>query len=152
MKTLHHVMGLGLLALAVPVAAAEHGAQMVDEAWVKAMKANDLEAAVALYAPDAVAYFPDGDFKGKDAIRKSWTDFLATFTVKDCTSQGSYETIGDTSLGHGYWTLTVVPKAGGEPIPMKGRASVITKKIGGKWLYVVDHASVPLPPSPAPTK
>jgi ketosteroid isomerase-like protein len=40
----------------------------------------------------------------------------------------------------------VVPKAGGDPIPMKGRASVVTKKIGGKWLYLVDHASVPLPP------
>jgi len=29
---------------------------------------------------------------------------------------------------------------------MKGRATVVVKKIGGKWQYVVDHASVPLPP------
>jgi uncharacterized protein (TIGR02246 family) len=142
-------MALACAALAAPAAAGEHGAQIVDQAWVKAMKANDLEATLALYAQDAVAYFPDGDFKGKDAIRKSWTDFLAQFTVKDCTSTGSYETLGDTSLGHGYWTLTVVPKGGGEPVPMKGRASVVTRKIGGKWLYVVDHASVPLPPTPA---
>jgi uncharacterized protein (TIGR02246 family) len=146
MKAMCKVLGLGLLAVAVPVAAAEHGAEQVDQAWVKAIKAQDVEAVMALYAPDAVAYFPDGDFKGKQAIRKSWTDFLATFTVKDATSTGSYETIGDTSLGHGHWTLTVVPKAGGDAIPMKGRASVVTKKIGGKWLYVVDHASVPLPP------
>ena len=148
MNVLRRVMGLGLLAAAVPVVAGEHGAQMVDQAWARAMKANDLEAVVALYAPDAVAYFPDGEFKGKEAVRKSWTDFFATFTIKDATSEGTYETTGDTSIGWGSWSLTVVPKAGGEPIPMKGRASVVVKKIGGKWLYVVDHASVPLPPPP----
>jgi ketosteroid isomerase-like protein len=142
-------MGLGLLAVAVPAGAAEHGAQIADQAWVKAMKANDLEATMALYAPDAVAYFPDGDFKGKQAIRKSWTDFLGMFTVKDATSEGTYETTGDTSLGWGSWSLTVVPKAGGEPILMKGRATVVVKKVGGKWLYLVDHASVPLPPPPS---
>jgi uncharacterized protein (TIGR02246 family) len=148
MNVLRKVMGLGLLAVAVPAVAGEQGAQTVDQAWAKAMKANDLEAVVALYAPDAVAYFPDGEFKGKEAIRKSWTDFFATFTIKDATSEGTYETTGDMSVGWGSWSLTVLPKAGGEPIPMKGRASVVVKKIGGKWLYVVDHASVPLPPPP----
>jgi len=39
--------------------------------------------------------------------------------------------------------VTAVPKAGGAAVVMKGRATV---KIGGKWLYVVDHASVPVPP------
>ena len=149
MKLLRTAMSLALLAVAVPVVAGEHAAQLVDQAWVKAMKANDLEATMALYAPDAVAYFPDGDFKGKQAIRKSWTDFLAMFTVKDATSEGTYETTGDTSLGWGFWSLTVVPKGGGEPIAMKGRATVVVRKIGGKWLYVVDHASVPLPPPPS---
>jgi uncharacterized protein (TIGR02246 family) len=151
MNVARKAMCLGLLAVAVPVVAAEHGAQLVDQAWVKAMKANDLEATMALYAPDAVAYFPDGDFKGKPAIRKSWTDFLAMFTVKDATSEGTYETAGDTSLGWGYWSLTVIPKGGGDPIPMKGRATVVVKKVGGKWQYIVDHASVPLPP-PSPSK
>ena len=74
---------------------------------------------------------------------------LAAFTVKDATSEGTYETTGDTSLGWGYWSLTVVPKGGGDPIPMKGRATVVVKKVGGKWQYIVDHASVPLPPPPA---
>jgi uncharacterized protein (TIGR02246 family) len=149
MKSLRMAMSLAVLVMAVPVMAAEHAAQVVDQAWVKAIKANDLEAIMALYAPDAVAYFPDGDYKGKPAIRKSWTDFLAAFTVKDATSEGTYDTTGDTSLGWGYWSMTVVPKGGGEPIAMKGRATVIVKKIGGKWLYVVDHASVPLPPPPS---
>jgi uncharacterized protein (TIGR02246 family) len=149
MNLLRRAMGIGLVALAAPVGAAEHGAQIVDQAWVKAMKANDLEATMALYAPEAVAYFPDGDFKGKPAIRKSFTDFLATFAVKDAAVEGTYETTGDTSLGWGYWSLTVVPKSGGDPIAMKGRATIVVKKVGGKWLYLVDHASVPLPTAPA---
>lgn len=148
MKVLSSALGLGLLVAAAPVMAAEHGAQQVDQAWVKAANANDVEATVSLYAPDAVAYFPDGEFKGKDAIRKSWTDFYGTFTVKDVKVESTYETTGDTSLGWGYWSLTAVPKKGGDPILMKGRATVVTKKIGGKWVYVVDHASVPLPPPP----
>ena len=149
MKRLRMAMSLAVLAMAVPVTAAEHAAQLTDQAWTKAMKANDLDAIMALYAPDAVAYFPDGDFKGKEAIRKSWTDFLAMFTVKDATSEGTYETTGNTSLGWGYWSITVVPKGGSEPMVLKGRATVVVKRIGGKWLYVVDHASVPMPPPPS---
>ena len=122
MKLLRTAMSLALLAVAVPVVVGEHAAQLVDQAWVKAMKANDLEATMALYAPDAVAYFPDGDFKGKQAIRKSWTDFLAMFTVKDATSEGTYETTGDTSLGWGFWSLTVVPKGGGRSRPDRSRS------------------------------
>jgi hypothetical protein len=32
---------------------------------------------------------------------------------------------------------------------MEGRYTAVGKKIGGKWYYVADHASAPLPP-PAP--
>ncbi len=150
MNVLRQAMCLGLLGVAVPAMAGEHGAQIVDQAWAKAANANDLAATVALYAPDAVAYFPDGNFTGKEAIRKSWTDFYGMFTVKDVRVDATYETTGDTSVGWGTWSFTAVPKAGGQPIPMNGRATVVAKKIDGKWLYVVDHASVvlPLPPPP----
>ena len=49
----------------------------------------------------------------------------------------------------GHLDVAVVPKAGGEPIPMKGRATVVVKKIGGKWLHVVDHlgSAATAPPS-----
>lgn len=148
MNTLGKVVGLGLLGLAVPAMAQEHGAQIVDQAWAEAMKANDLEAIVALYAPDAVAYFPDGDLQGIEAIRSYWAGFLAAFTVEDATNEGAYETLGDTSLGYGHWSMTAIPKAGGEPLQMQGRATVVVKKVGGRWQYQVDHASVPLAPPP----
>ena len=33
---------------------------------------------------------------------------------------------------------------------MSVRVTAVARKIGGKWLYVIDHASVPMPPPPPP--
>ena len=35
---------------------------------------------------------------------------------------------------------------------MKGRFTAMAKRIGGKWLYVADHASADPPPPAAPAK
>ena len=105
---------------------------------------------MALYAPNAVMYPPDAmEAKGKDAIRAIYKGFLDTMTIRDAKlTDTHYETHGDTGLAYGHWMLTVVPKTGGDPVQMEGRFSSVAKKIGGKWLYVVDHASAPLPPPP----
>jgi hypothetical protein len=42
----------------------------------------------------------------------------------------------------------MTPKAGGAPQTMTVRVTTGVKKINGKWLYVVDHASVPAGPPP----
>ena len=44
---------LAVLLAAFPALAVEHGAKIVDDAWLRAANANDLEAIVALYAPNA---------------------------------------------------------------------------------------------------
>jgi hypothetical protein len=33
---------------------------------------------------------------------------------------------------------------------MEGRYTSVAVRKNGKWMYVVDHASVPMPPPPAP--
>jgi uncharacterized protein (TIGR02246 family) len=138
------------LLLAMPVPAADLGPEAVDQAWLRAVKANDLEGLVACYAPDAVMYPPDVLIaQGRDAIRENYKNLLATMTVRDATlSDTHYETHGDTGIARGQFTLTLAPKAGGDPITMKGRFVEVCRKIGGKWLYVIDHASVPMPPPP----
>ena len=131
--------------------AAEPGLASVDQAWLTAVQANDVDAIAALYAPDALMYPPDTmEAKGRDAIREDYKGLLSTMTVREAKIIPShYETHGDTSFGWGRWTLTLVPKAGGAPVEMEGRYTAVAKKIGGKWLYVADHASAPLPPPPA---
>jgi len=134
---------------AAPVLAEDHGVEHLDQAWVQAVRANDLEAVMALYASDAVLYPPDVmSAEGSDAIREGWKQFLDAFEVQDAEYHGTYETQGNLSAGWGTWKLVVVPKAGGEPMTMEGRATAVAKKIGGEWKYIADHASVPLPPPP----
>jgi uncharacterized protein (TIGR02246 family) len=127
------------------------GAQAVDEAWRKAITANDLEGIMAVYAADAVMWLPDApEAKGRDAIRKSYAALLAANTVTGVTFANThYQTSGDLSVGWGEFTLSLSPKAGGDPVTMSGRFSVIARNEKGTWVYFVDHASAhPAPPKP----
>ena len=143
-----------ILALLVTSAAsatatkAPSGAQSVDEAWRKAITANDLDALMQVYSKDAVMWLPGApEAKGTEAIRKSYADLLAANTVTGANfSNTHYETSGNLSVGWGDFALNLSPKAGGSPVSLSGRFSVIARKENGKWSYVVDHASA----SPAP--
>jgi uncharacterized protein (TIGR02246 family) len=132
---------------------AQDGAKSVDDAWVKAAQAGDVEALVALYAPDAVLYPPDAmEARGTAAIRASYTGMLSDSTVSNASIDAVYQTVGDLSTGFGTATLTMTPKAGGAPQTMTVRVTAVVKKIDGKWLYLADHASVPAGPPPAAAK
>ena len=145
------VVGLGALAGSAS-AAPPTGVQLVDAAWTKAMKANDVEAVSKLYARDAIAWFPnDAAAKGDAAIKALYVDMLGKNTVKDASlSNARYETIGTRSVGWGTFSLTLQPKSGGAPVTMTGRYTVIGEKRNGAWVYVVDHASAD--PAPGPGK
>ena len=127
----------------VAAAAAPVGAQAVDEAWRKAITANNLDAVVAVYAEDAVMWLPDApEAKGREAIRKAYAALLAANTVTGATFANThYQTSGDLSVGWGDFTLTMSPKSGGDPVTLSGRFSVIAKNERGTWVYIVDHAS-----------
>ena len=54
----------------LPCRAEETGAQSLDSSWIKAMRANDLEAVLKTYAPDAVVWLPQmKEARGENAIR-----------------------------------------------------------------------------------
>jgi len=115
------------------------------------VKAGNVDAVVALYAPDAVLYPPDAlEARGTAAIRASYTEMLGAMTINEATIDSQYQTSGDFSVGFGKATLTMTPKGGGSPQIVSVRVTAVARKIGGKWLYVVDHASAPMPPTPPP--
>ena len=140
------------LAVCAPAIAADHGIKTVDDAWLKATNANDLEGIVACYADNAVMYPPDGmEAKGKEAIRENYRALLEAFTIREARFlSATHETRGDISTGWGRFRLVLVPKAGGEPMTMEGRFTAVAQRKGNRWSYIVDHASVPLPP-PSPS-
>jgi uncharacterized protein (TIGR02246 family) len=152
-KWLVPVLFVAAIAAGARLTAAQHPLQTLDEAWMKAAKAGDVEAITALYAPDAVVYPPDAmEVRGTDAIRKAWQELFGAYTITDMKLDAVYETAGNISIGWGRWSMMVTPKAGGAPEKWEGRATSVAKKINGKWLYVNDHASMPMPPPPGATK
>ena len=138
--------------LPVAALAADDGAKATDAAWMKAMKANDIEAVLACYAPEAVMWFPNApEARGSKAIRDIYAGYFDAYTVSTVMiANSAYETSGDLSAGWGSFLLTLQPKKGGDPVVMKGRFTDVAKRVGGKWLYVADHASATPPPAPPP--
>jgi len=140
-------------AAAMPVAAADSTADFPDSvgaAWVKAVKANDLEGVVKLYATDAVAWFPDEtQHNGGAAIRESYKALFEAFIVVDAALSNSHH-IGDAvhRTNWGNFSLTLKQKSDGKTVPMAGRYTDVQEKRNGRWVYVVDHASA----EPAPAK
>jgi ketosteroid isomerase-like protein len=140
-----------VLGFAAAAALADDGAKSVDAAWLKAMKANDVNALVACYAPDAVMWFPDApEARGEKAIRAAYTGFLGANTVVDAAlTDAVYNTSGDISTSWGHFTMTLKPKAGGDNVVLKGRFMSVSKKTSGQWKYVADIASNEPAPSAA---
>ncbi len=124
--------------------------ESADAMWTKAMKANDLDAVVACYAPDAVMWFPDEpEARGTEAIRAVYARYFGEYTVSDAALLNtSYQTAGDYSSSWGNYAFTLKPRKGGDPVVLRGRYVVAEKRIGGKWLLMADHASA----TPAPVK
>ena len=125
-------------------------ADSVGAAWVKAVKANDLDAVAKLYADDAVAWFPDeAQHNGNAEIRASYKTLFDTFTVVDASLTNSHH-VGDAKhrSNWGNFTLTLKQKSDGATIPMTGRYTDVQEKRDGRWVYVADHASA----DPAPKK
>ena len=148
---------IGLLAVlgvfsALPALAADKGAAAVDAAWVKGMKANDIEAVMKCYAPDATAWLPDAPAaRGEKAIRSAYEGLLSANTVKDAELSDVHEkSARGGAVRWGKFSLTLAPKAGGDPVVVNGRFSEVLERRKGRWVYVLDHASAePSPPAAA---
>ena len=52
---------------------------------------------------------------------------------------------GDTAIAWGLFTIMAEPAEGGDAVEMKGRYMDIARNMYGTWLYVADHASLPIP-------
>jgi ketosteroid isomerase-like protein len=145
-------MGGVLFMSANSVFAAGSGVSAADAAWIKAMKAGDVAAVTGCYASDALVWVTGATLaKGTKEIRAGYEGYFAAYTVKDAvvTEMGS-ETVGNKSVGWGSYNLTLLPKAGGAAVNETGRYTEVAKRVGGKWVYTVDHASDdPAPSAPA---
>ncbi len=115
-----------------------------------ALRANDVDGLAACYTADSTNFAVDSMAGvGPDAVRESWAGFFAAFKVLSATLSDRHSEIsGDLAAAWGLFHLTVEPAEGGEPMEMHGRYMDVAKNFDGTWLYVADHASMPIPPPP----
>ena len=126
---------------------ANDSATALQEAFVRALEENNAQGLADCYASDAVNFPVDALIgHGPDSVKASWEGFFATYKILDATlSDDHLETLGNTAIAWGLFTLRVEPVGGGEAIEMKGRYMDVARNLADGWRYVADHASMPLP-------
>ncbi len=121
--------------------------QALQEAFMDALRANDVQGLADCYTSDAVN-FPVSSLvgTGPQSVLEAWGGFFAAYRVVDAKLSAEHlEVHGDTAIAWGLFTIMAEPAAGGDVVEMKGRYMDIARNIEGNWLYVADHASIPLP-------
>jgi len=136
---------------AAPAVSAQDFPDSVGAAWIKAVKAGDLDAVVGLYAADAIAWFPDeAEHRGAAAIRASYKALLDTYSVVEATLSDAHH-FGDDRhrTNWGNFSLSLKQKSDGKVTTIKGRYTDVQEKRDGRWVYINDHASAePAPAAP----
>lgn len=128
-------------------------AKALDEAFVAAFNVGDAEAFAATYwqSPNVVSYPPDVmEVRGADAVTAAAHEMVAAMAGSKLElTEMNYLVADEYVIGWGTWRMTS-PGPEGEPVAMEGRYTDVKAKRDGKWVYILDHASVPLPPPPPP--
>jgi ketosteroid isomerase-like protein len=122
--------------------------QALQDGFLKAMRAQNADDMAACYTVEATN-FGLGTMvgTGPDAVKADWVEFFKNYTLTAVELTDMHrETSGDLSVAWGLFTITATPVGGGEPEVMSGRYTDASRNIDGKWRYVMDHASMPLPP------
>jgi uncharacterized protein (TIGR02246 family) len=142
-----------------PAAGDEAALKAVDEAFVQAFNKKDVDGVLACYADDAILMDPGPAliYRGKEEIKKGIGEFFkAQPSAELKLDEVHYTAVGDVGYGYILWTISM-KGPDGSAAQMKGRATDVMAKRGGKWVLVTDHASIPVPAppmsgAPAPAK
>jgi ketosteroid isomerase-like protein len=126
-------------------------ANTLDQEFVAAFNSGDVEAMNGLYwnSPDAITFPPDAMVAhGFEAISEGNARMLASLEGARLELTESHEIpAGDVVLGWGLWHMTM-PGPDGATVELSGRYTDVKAERDGKWVYLMDHASVPLPATP----
>ena len=101
------------------------------------------------YVPDqSLVVFdvvPPRQYFGADAYRKDWVDFLAMFKgpPKFDITDLSIAAEGNLGFSHSIQRVRGTDTKG-QPVDLTVRVTDGYRKIGGNWLIVLEHVSVPV--------
>jgi len=111
----------------------------VDDAWVKAFNAGDVDAMVALYDEHAVLLPPGAPAaRGQGAIRTFFAKMVAAAAKDGLAFSLDVKPAGGARGDIGWSSGTYVAKDKTGRVVETGKYLSVSKKKDGKWLYVRD--------------
>jgi uncharacterized protein (TIGR02246 family) len=122
-------------------------AKHLDQRFQEAFNSEDLDRLMETYwnNPDVV-FMPTNVtiLRGPEAIRAGYKAFFEGTNVKRFKlTNREYRALGNIVLGWGRFKLTTTPSLGPE-VSIEGRYTEIIGKRDGAWVYLHDHASIPV--------
>ena len=148
--TLAGLFALALLAATGP-ARADSKAEIkaLEDQFVAAFKAKDVDAIMKVYVPDQSLFVfdvvPPRQYVGAAAYRKDWQEFFGNFNGPITVELKDLDVLADHNLayGHSIQRVAGTDKAG-KPLDMTVRVTDVYRKIKGHWLIIHEHVSVPV--------
>jgi uncharacterized protein (TIGR02246 family) len=116
------------------------------EAWAKAVRTKDLKGILANHSPEILMFDvpPPVQSKGIDEYRKTWDLFFSwasepvVFDIREINIVAGSEVAFVTAL-----MLCAGTEANGERIELQFRLTIGLRKIGGQWIVMHEHHSIP---------
>ena len=124
--------------------------EALEQRFINAFMAKDVEAIMKAYAPGAeLVVFdvvPPRQYIGFEAYKKDWEDFFASFPGRVVVFEiKDLSVTTDSKLGYGHSIQhTIMTKKDGSKLDLTVRVTDCYRKIDGKWLITHEHVSVPV--------
>jgi ketosteroid isomerase-like protein len=116
--------------------------------WRVSFEAKDVDAIMSFYADgDAFSAFdlmPPIEFRGGEMWRQNWVDFFQTFEGPLQVEFSNLEVIASPDLSIARLMVRLTGSMNGQSSDMWVRSTNCFRLIGGEWLMVHDHVSMPL--------
>ncbi len=122
--------------------------QALEKGFTAAFNAKDSKKIMSYYARQGLFVFdvtPPRQHVGWADYKKDWDDIFATFPgpTTFTLSDLSITVSGDVAYGHSIQDSHFTAKDGSK-IELVVRVTDVYRKIGGKWLIVQEHVSIPV--------
>lgn len=121
----------------------------LEDRYVAALKAKDVDAIMKVYVPDETLLvfdvIPPRQYVGAAAYRKDWAQFLGAFAGPITVELSDFAVAADHNLAYGHSIQRIAGTDNkGKGIDVTVRVTDVYKKIKGRWLIIHEHVSVPV--------
>ena len=128
---------------------AQSDIRALENQFIAAFKAKDLDAIMKVYVPDQTLVVfdvvPPRQYVGADAYRKDWKEFLDSLNGPITVELNDLAIASDHNLAYGHSIQHVAgTDKQGKPLDLTVRVTDVYKKIKGHWLIIHEHVSVPV--------